>query len=550
MQWKTVPRPGAEMESDFIEKFEATCSNGAKSWKYAITTTPVGDKKLQEKFYTNRRGKKVILPKDLEDDPLFPLALTATPSWMDATVAGDGSLREGIFSLAVCDFTPRELDWFINILARPRWRDGTGAVVHGAFPVARKKKGRKGQYTLDMTEKSLKDAGYAPRFGCGIRTHGIRVKEFIYTAALPVTRAYPHKGVFFPDNDLCSAAGAWRSRGESFTQIIVDGVIRGFSLEELQAELLRATGLNFTAANLFGIITKPLLPPGESSGRKKELGKHHGLGLPFPPRRTCDKTGNADHVKHTMHDVNAANVIIGIVRKGHEHAVLHGGLACGGEDSVKHFIKMRGAMYEEYGYIFDAKQGLCIFPGGTIDRDTTKLLTQEVLDAQQRYHTGCVENGKFTPPELLPHRTDAQLKVQFAPLLEEKLEVRALIVKLQGWSRELRRPASSNKARTYFIYTDPGTGTVKKETRDLNSAIRWIIANQPENAQKFKDSLTKYQPEIAEQFEWTATATATATATVTVPAGGAEGDGDDAEGARDEDEIALTQSKKKRKTKR
>ena len=37
VQWKTVPRPGAEMESDFIEKFEATCSNGAKSWKYAIS---------------------------------------------------------------------------------------------------------------------------------------------------------------------------------------------------------------------------------------------------------------------------------------------------------------------------------------------------------------------------------------------------------------------------------------------------------------------------------------------------------------------------------
>ena len=140
-------------------------------------------------------------------------------------------------------------------------------------------------------------------------------------------------------------------------------------------------------------------------------------------------------------------------------------MACGGEDSVKHFIKMRGAMYEESGYIIDAKQGLCIFPGGTIDRDTTKLLTQEVLDAQQRYHTGCVENGKFTPPELLPHRTDAQLKVQFAPLLEEKLEVRALIVKLQGWRMELRRTASSNRARSYFIYTDPGTGTVKKETR-------------------------------------------------------------------------------------
>ena len=31
VQWKTVPRTGAEMESDFIEKFEATCSNGAKS---------------------------------------------------------------------------------------------------------------------------------------------------------------------------------------------------------------------------------------------------------------------------------------------------------------------------------------------------------------------------------------------------------------------------------------------------------------------------------------------------------------------------------------
>ena len=59
---------------------------------------------------------------------------------MDAIVAGDGSLGEGIFSLAFCDFTSSELDWFINILARPRWRDGTGAVVHGAFPVARKKK--------------------------------------------------------------------------------------------------------------------------------------------------------------------------------------------------------------------------------------------------------------------------------------------------------------------------------------------------------------------------------------------------------------------------
>ena len=112
------------------------------------------------------------------------------------------------------------------------------------------------------------------------------------------------------------------------------------------------------------------------------------------------------------------------------------------------------------------------------------------------------------------------------------------------------RSSSSNQARSYFIYTDPGTGTVKKETPDPNSAIKWIIANQPENAQKFKDSLTKYQPEIKKQFEWTATATATATATTTVPAGGAEGDGDDAEGARDEDEIALTQSKKKRKTKR
>ena len=282
VQWKTVPRPGAEMESDFIEKFEATCSNGAKSWKYAITTTPVGDKKLQEKFYTNRRGKKVILPKDLEDDPLFPLALTATPSWMDAIVAGDGSLREGIFSLAVCDFTPRELDWFINILARPRWRDGTGAVVHGAFPVARKKKGRKGQYTLDMTEKSLKDAGYAPRFGCGIRTHGIRVKEFIYTAALPVTRAYPHKGVFFPDNDLYSAGGAWRSRGESFTQIIVDGVIRGFSLEEMQAELLRATGLNFTAEKPLRDHHEATAPPGRKFGKKERARKASWLGFALP----------------------------------------------------------------------------------------------------------------------------------------------------------------------------------------------------------------------------------------------------------------------------
>ena len=112
--------------------------------------------------------------------------------------------------------------------------------------------------------------------------------------------------------------------------------------------------------------------------------------------------------------MNAANVIIGIVRKGHEHAVLHGGLACGGEDSVKHFIKMRGAMYEEYGYIFDAKQGLCIFPGGTIDRDTTKLLTQEVLDAQQRYHTGCVKNGEFTLPELIDRPADAHLRAWYS----------------------------------------------------------------------------------------------------------------------------------------
>ena len=140
--------------------------------------------------------------------------------------------------------------------------------------------------------------------------------------------------------------------------------------------------------------------------------------------------------------------------------------------------------------------------------------------------------------------------MHLAELLEEKLEVRALIVKLQGWSRELRRPASSNKARTYFIYTDPDTGTIKKMTGKWDEAIKWIISDQSENAQQLKDLLTKYQPEIAEQFEWTATATATATATVPVPAGGAEGDGDDAEGARDEDEIALTQSKKKRKTKR
>jgi len=548
--WKTTPRCGGKMESEFIEESEATCSNGAKSWKYTIMTTPGGDYKLVEKFYPNRTrdesGKKVILPPDLLNDPLFPLALTATPAWMDATFAGDGTLYEGHFSLAFNRFTPRELDWFISLLGRSRWRDGTAAVVHGAFPMVKRKKGRKGQYTLDMTEKSLKDAEYAPRFGSEIRTHGIRVKEFIYTAALPVTRAYPHKGVFFPDNDLCSAACAWKSRGESFTQIIVDGVIRGFSLEELQAELLRATGLNFADKYLFQIITKPRLPPGESSGGEKVLGRHFGLGLPFPPRRTCDKTGNADRVKHPMYDVNAANVIIGIVRKGGRNAEQYGGLDCGGEDSVKHFMKMYGAMYEEYGYIIDARQGLCIFPGGTIDRD----LTPEVRDAQQKYHSGCVKNGEFTLPELIDRPADAHLRVHLAELLEEKLEVRALIVKLQGWSRELRRPASSNKARTYFIYTDPDTGTIKKMTGKWDEAIKWIISDQAENAQQLKDLLTKYQPEIAEQFEWTATATATATATVPVPAGGAEGDGDDAEGARDEDEIALTQSKKKRKTKR
>jgi hypothetical protein len=100
--------------------------------------------------------------------------------------------------------------------------------------------------------------------------------------------------------------------------------------------------------------------------------------------------------------------------------------------------------------------------------------------------------------------------------------------------------------------------TVKKETPRQNDAIEWIFAKQPENAQQLEELLTKYQPEIAEQFKRTATATVTAsatatvtaTATTTVPAGGAEGDGDDAEGARDEDEIALTNPKKQRKTKR